>query len=240
MDHHHLNSHLLANRTRQGGASFRVFSSALETEHFRHVNGFALIHSESDIIFRLEFGDDFVLNYQPEKAKKLSHFIESQRMVYEAHSTDHQTREALKDLGRDHFAILKVGPGLTFAFREAVFALAMIENELIPKDQRSHIIEVLDDVMVRHPEHWKKYYRGDETEQAVKRKYSLSDRARYYWIQPEVQDAYVRLIKNLRGMTLPYSLLSQFAGVQDVNSDQFMEWKIDSVLKNYQIACNDL
>ncbi|MEZ5193532.1 MAG: class II D-tagatose-bisphosphate aldolase, non-catalytic subunit [Nocardioides sp.] len=30
----------------------------------------------------------------------------------------------------DRFAILKVGPGLTFAYREAVFALAAIEVEL--------------------------------------------------------------------------------------------------------------
>ena len=45
---------------------------------------------------------------------------------------------------RDHFAILKVGPALTFAFREAVFALAMMENELFPSHERSNIISVLD------------------------------------------------------------------------------------------------
>ena len=115
----------------------------------------------------VEFGDDFVLPYQPSAAKELSKFIESQPMVYEAHSTDYQTREALTNLVRDHFAILKVGPGLTFAFREAVFALAMIENELFPEDQRSNIIQVLDDVMVKHPEHWKKYYHGDEAGQIL-------------------------------------------------------------------------
>ncbi len=82
---------------------------------------------------RVEFGDDFVLPYQPEKVEELSRFIESQPMIYEAHSTDYQTREALPDLVRDHFAILKVGPGLTFAFREAVFALAMMKDELIEK-----------------------------------------------------------------------------------------------------------
>jgi D-tagatose-1,6-bisphosphate aldolase subunit GatZ/KbaZ len=187
----------------------------------------------------VEFGDDFVLPYQPEAAKELSHFIESQSMIYEAHSTDFQTREALKDLVRDHFAILKVGPGLTFAFREAVFALAMIENELIAKDQRSNIVQVLDDVMIKHPEHWQKYYRGDEAEQAFKRKYSLSDRARYYWVQPEVQKALARLMKNLGEQVLPYSLLSQFVGARELNAEQVIEGKIDRVLGDYLVGCGE-
>jgi D-tagatose-1,6-bisphosphate aldolase subunit GatZ/KbaZ len=184
----------------------------------------------------VEFGDDFVLPYQPEVAQELSRFIESQSIVYEAHSTDYQSRDALKNLVRDHFAILKVGPGLTFAFREAVFALALIEDEMFARDQRSNIINVLDDVMVKHPEHWQKYYRGDEAEQAFKRKYSLSDRARYYWVQPEVQKAFERLMKNLGGKVLPYSLLSQFVGERDLNAEQVIAWKIDGILNDYSVA----
>ncbi len=181
----------------------------------------------------VEFGDDFVLPYQPEAAQELSRFIESQSMIYEAHSTDYQTRDALQNLVRDHFAILKVGPGLTFAFREAVFALALIEDELIKEGLRSNIIRVLDDVMVKHPEHWQKYYRGDEAEQAFKRKYSLSDRARYYWVQPEVQNAFEQLMNNLGKRVLPYSLLSQFVEEAGLNAEQVIAWKIDSVLKDY-------
>ena len=186
----------------------------------------------------VEFGDDFVLPYQPEAARELSRFIESQSMIYEAHSTDYQTRDALRNLVRDRFAILKVGPGLTFAFREAVFALAMIEEELIKKDLRSNIVQVLDDVMVRHPEHWKKYYRGNEAEQAFKRKYSLSDRARYYWVQPEVQKAFERLMNNLGRKVLPYSLLSQFVGETNLNAEKVIEWKINKVLNDYALACS--
>ena len=185
----------------------------------------------------VEFGDDFVLSYQPESAKELSRFIESQSIVYEAHSTDFQTRAALTNLVRDHFAILKVGPGLTFAFRETVFALAMIENELIAKDQRSNIVQVLDDVMIKHPEHWQKYYRGDEADRAFKRKYSLSDRARYYWVQPEVQKALARLMENLGKKVLPYSLSSQFVGETGLNAAQVIEWKINKVLNDYALAC---
>ncbi len=185
----------------------------------------------------VEFGDDFVLSYQPDAAQKLSRFIESQSMIYEAHSTDYQTRDALSNLVRDHFAILKVGPGLTFAFREAVFALAMIENELIAKDQRSNIIQVLDDVMMKHPEYWQKYYRGNQAEQAIKRKYSLSDRARYYWVRPEVRDAFARLLKNLGEKVLPYTLLSQFVGETGLKAEQVIERKINKVLNDYAAAC---
>jgi len=185
----------------------------------------------------VEFGDDFVLPYRPDVAQGLARFIETQSMVYEVHSTDYQTRDALRNLVRDHFAILKVGPRLTFAFREAVFALAMIENELITKDLRSNIIQILDDVMVKYPEHWQKYYRGNEAEQAFKRKYSLSDRARYYWVQPEVQTAFRRLMKNLDGNVLPYSLLSQFVGETGLNAEQVIEWKINKVLNDYAAAC---
>lgn len=186
----------------------------------------------------VEFGDDFVLSYQSSAAQKLSKFIESQTLVYEAHSTDYQTRAALKNLVRDHFAILKVGPGLTFAFREAVFALAMIENEMIVKEKHSNIMQVLEDVMLKHPEHWKKYYRGDEREQAFKRKYSLSDRVRYYWVRPEVQNALGRLMDNLGKDVLPLSLLSQFAGTTGLNAEGVIGFKIKNVLSDYLAACN--
>jgi D-tagatose-1,6-bisphosphate aldolase subunit GatZ/KbaZ len=188
----------------------------------------------------VEFGDDFVLPYKPEAAQDLSRFIEGQPMIYEAHSTDYQTGAGLKDLVRDHFAILKVGPALTFAFREAVFALAMIENELISKDMRSNLIHVLDDVMVKQPEHWKKYYHGTQPEQAFKRKYSLSDRARYYWPEPEVQNAFNRLRNNLGDKVLPYSLLSQFVNETDLNAAQVIDLKINKVLKDYMAACSPI
>jgi len=188
----------------------------------------------------VEFGDDFVLPYKPEAAQDLSRFIEAQSMIYEAHSTDYQTRDALQDLVRNHFAILKVGPALTFAFREAVFALAMIENELVSKDMRSNLIQVLEDVMLKHPEHWKKYYHGTQAEQAFKRKYSLSDRARYYWPEPEVQNAFTELMNNLGDKALPFSLLSQFVNGTNLNAAQVIDLKINKVLKDYMAACSPI
>jgi D-tagatose-1,6-bisphosphate aldolase subunit GatZ/KbaZ len=160
-------------------------------------------------------------------------------MIYEAHSTDYQTREELQNMVRDHFAILKVGPGLTFAFREAIFSLAIIEDELLAKDERSNIIQILDDVMQRQPEYWGKYYQGDKAKQAFKRKYSLSDRIRYYWGHPQVQHAIERLLRNLGNHPLPYSLLKQFVGKTGLHAVQVIEWKIEKVLQDYWAACND-
>ena len=193
----------------------------------------------------VEFGDDFVLPYQPDAARELSHFIENQPIIYEAHSTDYQTRQALGNLVRDHFAVLKVGPALTFAFREAVFALAMMECELFPPHECSNIIPVLDDAMVKNQEHWVKYYHGDETEQAFKRKYSLSDRIRYYWTRPVVQQAFEKMKANLNRKPFPVTLLKQYVpdvfaqtgGVGDLTPEQVLLAKIQSVLDDYAQAC---
>lgn len=187
----------------------------------------------------VEFGDDFILPYLPEAARGLSKFIEDQPMVYEAHSTDYQTHAALKGLVQDHFAVLKVGPALTFAYREAIFALAMIENECISEGQRSNILQVLDDTMTAQPGYWKGYYRGSDGEQAFKRRFSLSDRVRYYWVQPDVQAALDKLMRNLGDAVLPYSLCSQFVGETGLSARQVIHWKIGKVLKDYLSACEE-
>jgi D-tagatose-1,6-bisphosphate aldolase subunit GatZ/KbaZ len=196
----------------------------------------------------VEFGDDYVVEYRPEAAKELRAFIQSEhRLVYEAHSTDYQTRAALQNLVRDHFAILKVGPGLTFAFREAVFALAHMEEEIYHAEDRSHIRHTLEAAALRHPEYWQKYYPGTVEEQAFKRKYSLSDRIRYYWTDPAVQAALSHLLRNLSQKPLPLSLVSQYLPVQyrhirsgDLPNDaqDILLDRVMDVLKDYTYACS--
>ena len=160
----------------------------------------------------VEFGDEFVSEYDPAKARMLKHRIESWPLVYEAHSTDYQSADSLKRLVRDHFAILKVGPALTFAYREALFDLAALEDQVIPEPQRSNLLHVLEQEMLRDPGHWKKYYTGSEEQQALKRKHSRSDRIRYYWRLPAVQEAVRRLLANLGGKAIPAELIPRQAG----------------------------
>jgi D-tagatose-1,6-bisphosphate aldolase subunit GatZ/KbaZ len=194
----------------------------------------------------VEFGDDFVLDYNPAAARDLVSFNEKMPFVYEAHSTDYQRRDNLRLLVRDHFAILKVGPALSYAYREAVFALAMMENELIPAGRRSNLVKVLEEGMIRQPEHWQKYYHGDETAQRLARKFSLSDRLRYYWGNPQVQSALGRLLQNLGGKKLPLTLVSQYASGQweRIRSGQIANTpeaiildKVNTVLEQYTFAC---
>ncbi|MEA3441828.1 MAG: D-tagatose-bisphosphate aldolase, class II, non-catalytic subunit [Chloroflexota bacterium] len=159
----------------------------------------------------VEFSDAAVHEYDRGRAVELSHFIERYpNLVYEAHSTDYQTRRALKEMVEDHYAILKVGPALTFAFREAVFALVMIEDELFPSKQRSNLIPVIDQVMLADPVHWQGYYRGDDAAKRFARKFSFSDRIRYYWPDQRVQRAFEILISNLIQKPPPLSTLSQY------------------------------
>ena len=195
----------------------------------------------------LEFGDDFILDYQAEKAGDLSHFIEAvPGMVYEAHSTDYQAREALRNLVSNHFAILKVGPGLTFALREAIFALAMMEKELFPAGSRSNLTAVLENAMLRDPRHWQKYFPGTKREQAFKRKFSLSDRSRYYWPDEQVQAALAKLLANMGQAAMPYSLLSQYApqfserirlGEIENRPEALLGSWVEAVLEDYEYAC---
>ena len=164
----------------------------------------------------VEYGDDRVFKYNRALAGELSGKItEYDKLVYEAHSTDYQTEAGLKSLVEDHFCILKVGPWLTFAYREALFALESMEIELMGgNDGLSHLRDTMDMVMLQDPKHWKKYYSGTENQQLFKRKYSFSDRSRYYWPDESIDTAKNRLIDNLRKNKIPLSLLSQFMPYQ--------------------------
>lgn len=159
----------------------------------------------------VEFDHDKVVDYQPEKARDLSRAIErADGIVYEAHSTDYQTGDALAALVRDHFAILKVGPGVTFALREALWALATIEAELLPPESRSNLRAVALERMHAEPDHWSKYYHAEGHELELQLQYSLSDRIRYYWPDSAITAAQEKLLANLRAANVPLALLSQY------------------------------
>ncbi len=162
----------------------------------------------------VEFGNQEVVEYNPEKAKQLSKFIETyEDKIFEAHSTDYQTITGLRNLVRDHFAILKVGPWFTYAFREAIFALSIIEEELSPLKKAmkiSHFRDQLEKVMLDQPDSWQDHYSGSDPELHFLRKYSYSDRSRYYWQQPIVKASLEQLFQNLSKEPIPLTLLSQY------------------------------
>ena len=197
----------------------------------------------------VEYGDSDIFDYKRNKANKLKYFIEDHpNLVYEAHSTDYQTQRALTEMVEDHFAILKVGPELTFAFREAVFALAMIEKELLSGQEKesSKLREILEMEMVARPEYWENYYSGNIYQRHMARKFSFSDRIRHYWPADNVQESLAHLLQNLRDVSFPLSLVSQFFPIQyerirnkqiDNNPVALILDHIQLVIEKYSLAC---
>ena len=158
----------------------------------------------------VEFDHHNVIDYGSEDAQALSRAITSvPGMVYEAHSTDYQTRNALRQLVKDHFAILKVGPGLTFAMREALWALDAMDQELNPEDNQARLRDTVLERMRERPKYWERYYHANGKPLTVDLQYSLSDRVRYYWPDPVIEAARVKLFDNLRANPPPISLISQ-------------------------------
>lgn len=158
----------------------------------------------------VEFGNENVVPYNASAAADLTAALADLPLVYEAHSTDYQTLDALAALVRDGFAILKVGPGLTFALREALYGLDRIAEELDPT--RPSLRAAMEALMLDRPEHWARYYPGTPDHQRLQRHFSYSDRIRYYWTDPVAQAAVQDLLSVLGDTPLPEPLISQYLG----------------------------
>jgi D-tagatose-1,6-bisphosphate aldolase subunit GatZ/KbaZ len=195
----------------------------------------------------VEFNHDSVVDYSPEKAAELRHLLNSEpNLVYEAHSTDYQRADSYRKLVRDGFAILKVGPALTFALREALFSLSFIEEELVGRENCSMLPAIVEEAMLRQPASWESHYTGDVHAQFLLRRYSYSDRIRYYWGDPSVQQAVSTLIQNLDSVSIPETMLSQYlpeqcnavrSGQIPLVAEELILHKIQQVLGPYALGC---
>ncbi|MGB3480799.1 MAG: D-tagatose-bisphosphate aldolase, class II, non-catalytic subunit [Mycobacterium sp.] len=197
----------------------------------------------------VEFDHTAVFDYARSGTAELRHVLDGEdNLVFEAHSTDYQRPGQLAELVEDHWAVLKVGPGLTFAMREALFALAGIEAELVAPSLRSNLVEVIERRMLANPSYWEGYYPGDPTAQRISRRYSYSDRLRYYWPDPEVESARETLLANLRATGIPMPLISQFlpgqydrirAGHLDADPQALVLDRVRDALRPYAHACSN-
>lgn len=157
----------------------------------------------------VDFGHSNIFTYQPEKSQRLSaHLKNYKSLVFEAHSTDYQPNHSLHDLVKQHFMFLKVGPELTFKFREAIFALSEIASEM-GSEVGIDLKNTIRDAMHENPEHWEPYYSGSMSEIEFMQKYSFSDRIRYYWPTPKVADALNKLIEFLSSNQINETLVGQ-------------------------------
>lgn len=159
----------------------------------------------------VEFGDAQVFYYDRDEAEELCGSLKDYpEIAFEGHSTDYQSKICLRKMVEDGIAILKVGPALTFGLREALFSLSSIEKELIPEEKRANFEEILDEAMLENPKNWQKHYHGTEEELAFARKYSYSDRCRYYIGEEKVQNAIDKLLDNLSEIDIPMNILHQY------------------------------
>ena len=94
--------------------------------------------------------------------------------------------------------------------REALFALSYIEEQLIPTEQRSYLRDVCEQEMLESPNYWQKFYPVPASKGTLYRRYSYSDRIRYYWNQPRISQAIETLFDNLSSNEIPLPLISQF------------------------------
>lgn len=194
----------------------------------------------------VEFADNSVIHYDRAKAGELVRFMRGvDHLVLEGHSTDYQTPENLLEMKQDGIAILKVGPAVTFALREGIFALEHIERALHPSAPAggySDFAKTLDAVMLEKPENWIKHYHGTEREIALQRMFSLSDRCRYYMLDARVEAALDRLARN--AADIPLGLLMQYmpkqadkvlAGALAPDAMSLMKDKVKDILSTYEL-----
>ncbi|MEI6894038.1 MAG: D-tagatose-bisphosphate aldolase, class II, non-catalytic subunit [Colwellia sp.] len=196
----------------------------------------------------VEFDHTSVINYQSDKAQALSRFIaKTPNIVFEAHSTDYQLPSAYQELVNDHFAILKVGPQLTFAMREAIFSLSHIEDELINIENRSNLKSIFEREMLEQDKHWCKFYQVPASKGLLYRRYSYSDRLRYYWNLDIIEAAVNQLFNNLDNIDIPLPLISQYLPEQyqairqgrlTTKASALVIDKIMQVTEIYSYACN--
>lgn len=165
----------------------------------------------------VEFADNTIIIYDAQKARRLTDHAKTLPFILEGHSTDYQPAGALHAMRKDGIAILKVGPALTFALREALFALESMEKDLYvysPAGGYSRFSDVLEQKLMQQPKYWERYYHGSEGDLAFARRYSLSDRCRYYLEEDAIKESIRRLIANIDAKTLPFGLTSQYFPAQ--------------------------
>lgn len=198
----------------------------------------------------VEFSNTSICDYVPNAAYDLlACLADYPGLVFEGHSTDYQTREALGQLVQGGVGILKVGPGLTFALREGLMALEAMEKQWIIENQHSQFSQVLKSTMLADPTHWRSYCKGDkEVERHMQIIFGYSNRCRYYMGHPKVEASVNILLDGLSKCPPPLPLVSQYMPVQyaKIRRKQMENTpiallydKIGEVLDDYLFAVTD-
>lgn len=230
--------------------------NAAETMDLHHASFAAL--GLTDVLDRVvglvvqpgvEFGHSDVIRYDPAAASQLIDWRKARGgLVFEAHSTDYQTADGLRGLVEGGFAILKVGPGLTFALREALYGLDAIAGVLVDDYASGALPDAMEQLMVAQPDDWQNYYSGSENERRLARHFSYSDRIRYYWGRAEAQTAVDQMMAALGSREIPETLISQYlprcyegaaSGQIQKKASALILAHVQTAIAPYSYACGD-
>jgi len=126
--------------------------------------------------------------------------------------------------------------------REAVFALAPIEDHIVHEKARSQLVSAIDQAMTENSEYWTPYYRGDADSMMQLRHFSYSDRVRYYWTVPGVRHALKKMFSNLNNRKIPETIVSQYFperefGSLQASAEQLVADHISMCTGRYYQAC---
>lgn len=192
----------------------------------------------------VEFGVSNVHFYDRAAAAALSPVLDSfPGLLFEAHSTDYQHQEGLAALVADGFGILKVGPWLTFALREALYGLDAIRAATTPGAPK--LFDTMERLMLANPGPWQGHYAGSESQLRLARHFSYSDRIRYYWDDAEAQAAVRALFAS--AAAIDETLISQYCarlyetvrtGQRPTNPRTLVLTAITSILAAYRRAAS--
>lgn len=158
------------------------------------------------------------------------------QMCFEAHSTDYQRAPVYAALGALHFAILKVGPALTDAYRHAVYALDDLSEALGVQGTRSRVSEVMESLMLANPSHWRKHYQGTSAELRRLRHHSYADRIRYYWPQAAARDVVGGLLRQIDAAAPPRHVLRDYYEGALIEHAERMAVEVGSIAQGLLLA----
>ena len=121
-------------------------------------------------------------------------------LVFEAHSTDYRT----------WFRLLKVGPELTFAMREALYGLDYIAGEMGHDWKERSVEATMEAEMLADPGYWAAHYSGEPDHERVLWHFSYSDRIATTGRPRRRKTRYNILFSHLDETGIPAVLVSQF------------------------------
>ena len=114
-------------------------------------------------------------------------------IVFEAHSTDYQPKIILKQLVKNNFKFLKVGPELTYSFSQSLFFMQKLE-EIFFQRKKSNLKKVIFSTMIKNKKYWEDYYGKNNLKLLLN---SKLDRMRYYLNEKNVKNSIKTLKKNI-------------------------------------------